>query len=100
MDLCYLNGKDYVVVIDYFSRWLEIVNLEDTGSATLVRKLKNMFARWGIPDEVRSDMGSSSHLVYSNLLPLNMVSSIPPQIHIILKEMEQRKGQYRPPRGY
>lgn len=57
MDLCYMNGKDYVVVVDYFSRWLEIVNLEDTTTATLVQKVKNIFARWGIPEIVRSDNG-------------------------------------------
>ena len=57
MDLCYMSGKDYLVVVDYFSRWLEIVQLEDTTTTVLVQKVKNMFARWGIPDEVRSDNG-------------------------------------------
>ena len=57
MDLFYMNGKDYLVVVDYFSRWIEIVNLEDTTSIAVVQRVKNMFARWGIPDKVRSDNG-------------------------------------------
>ena len=57
MDLCYLDGKDYLIVIDYFSRWLEIVHLQDTTSLTVIRTVKNLFARWGIPEIVRSDNG-------------------------------------------
>jgi len=55
MDLCYLDGKDYLIVIDYFSRWLEIVHLQDT--TTVIRTVKNLFARRGIPEVVRSDNG-------------------------------------------
>ena len=57
MDLCLIEGKEYLVMIDYFSRWIEIKNLEDTTSSTLVRKVKTIFARWSIPEVIRSDNG-------------------------------------------
>ena len=57
MDLCLFEGKDYLIMIDYFSRWIEIINLEDATRSTLVRKVKTIFASWGIPEVIRSDNG-------------------------------------------
>lgn len=51
------EGKKYVVVIDYFSRCLEIVYVSDLTTSTVVIKLKEMFARWGIPEIFISDNG-------------------------------------------
>ena len=56
-DLFTLNGKEYLVVSDYFSNFIEINYLEDTKSLTVIRKLKGHFARYGIPDCMVSDNG-------------------------------------------
>ena len=57
MDLCLHEGSSYLVVVDYFSRWLEIVRLQELNSTHLVGKLKNMFSKFGIPEVVVSDNG-------------------------------------------
>ena len=57
MDLFDLNGKAHLVVIDYYSRWIESKCLDDTTSQGIVYRLKEIFATHGIPDIVISDNG-------------------------------------------
>ena len=56
-DICEYAKQNYLVVIDYFSRYLEIAHLPDMTSETTCARLKNMFARWGCPDELCTDNG-------------------------------------------
>ena len=58
-DLFELKGVDYLIVIDYFSRYVEVAAMQKTTkSSELIRALKSVFARHGIPEQVRSDNGS------------------------------------------
>ena len=52
-----LNGQQYMVVVDYYSRYIELVYLADTITHTVTAKLKCIFARFGIPDLLVSDNG-------------------------------------------
>ncbi|KAK2549086.1 Uncharacterized protein P5673_030588 [Acropora cervicornis] len=56
-DLYTIDGKDYLIVVDYFSNFWEIDPLPNTKSSTVIKKLKCQFARQGIPDIVISDNG-------------------------------------------
>ena len=57
-DLFTLGGKDYLLTVDYYSKWVEIGFLRDsTVSSEVITQLKSTFARYGIPDEVVSDNG-------------------------------------------
>ena len=56
-DLFTLSGNDYLVVVDYFSRYLGVIQLRSTTSKTIINTLKSLFARHGIPETVRSDNG-------------------------------------------
>lgn len=57
-DLFELRGKKYLLIIDYYSKFLEIEKLgEDTSSSKVVDILKATFARYGIPLIVVSDGG-------------------------------------------
>lgn len=56
-DICEYKKQNYLIVIDYFSRYLEIAHLPDMTSQTTCARLKNIFARWGCPDELYTDNG-------------------------------------------
>ena len=56
-DLCYHRGQNYLIVIDYFSHYLEVMHLASTTSRNVIAKLKCCFARHGVPAEFRSDNG-------------------------------------------
>ena len=47
--------RQYLIVVDYYSRWIEIEYLKSLSSTEVVKNMKRMFARWGIPDMLRSD---------------------------------------------
>ena len=49
------NGKDFVLVVDYHSRYWDIEKLYQTDSATVIKKLKHILSRIGIPGVMRSD---------------------------------------------
>ena len=57
LDLLDFNGQQYMVVVDYYSRYIELVYLADTITHTVTTKLKCIFARFGIPDLLVSDNG-------------------------------------------
>lgn len=58
MDLCLHNNHNYLVVTDYYSRFLEIIRLsKDTTSHGVIENLKSIFARHGLPEEIISDNG-------------------------------------------
>ena len=56
-DLCHIDGKDYLITVDYFSNFAEVDRARSTTSREIVKLLKKNFARYGIPDIVISDNG-------------------------------------------
>ena len=56
-DLFFLNGANYLLLVDYFSRYPEVQKLPNTTSTTIIASLKASFARFGIPEVFMSDNG-------------------------------------------
>ena len=56
-DLFELQGKTYMLCVDYYSKYPDIALLPGTTSRSTIAALKATFARFGIPDEVISDNG-------------------------------------------
>ena len=56
-DLFELKRQTFLLVIDYFSSYVQVAKLTRTSSPDIVVHLKSMFARHGIPDQLVSDNG-------------------------------------------
>ena len=56
-DIFTLDGKNYLITIDYCNNFWEVDRLPNTKTSTTTLKLKSHFARYGIPDQVISDNG-------------------------------------------
>ena len=58
IDLCSCLGKDYLVIVDYYSSYPEVFQLnKSTASSAVITPLKSCFARWGKPVKLISDNG-------------------------------------------
>ena len=56
-DLFRMNGRDYLLTVDYFTSYLEVSLLTETTSSAIIAHTKSIFARHGIPDNVITDNG-------------------------------------------
>ena len=56
-DLFQWNDRNYVLVMDYYSRYFEVAQLHNTKATTVINQRKSMFARHRIPVKVISDQG-------------------------------------------
>lgn len=62
LDIMTLKGKDYLVAVDYYSKFPELSLLSDKTAKTVVAHTKSICARHGIPEEIVSDnMPFNSH---------------------------------------
>lgn len=52
-----LNGKNYVLVFDYYSHYPEMALLKETTASQVIIQIKSILARHGIPSVVWSDNG-------------------------------------------
>ncbi len=52
------DSKSYIVIVDSYSKFIEIVHMPEPTSAMLIAKLMPIFARFGIPEQMMSDNGS------------------------------------------
>ncbi|KAI3380790.1 hypothetical protein SNEBB_010510, partial [Seison nebaliae] len=56
-DLFHFQGKQYLIVVDYYSRYIEMALLSSTQSVSVITNLQSIFARHGVPVTVHSDGG-------------------------------------------
>lgn len=55
VDIFSFKQKDYLLVVDYYSKYPEISRLPDKTASTVITHLKEIFARHGIPEQLFSD---------------------------------------------
>ena len=84
-DLFTLDGRDYVLVVDYYSNYPEVEHLPDTRSGTVINKLKAILARHGKCLKFVSDNGHANGVLNTSHQALPTLS-----------QMAWLRGLYRP----
>lgn len=56
-DIFHFSEQKYLLVVDYYSKFVEVVKMKSITSEKVVEQLKNIFCRQGIPDSFMSDGG-------------------------------------------
>jgi transposase InsO family protein len=55
VDIFYYKGRDYLLVVDYFSKYPEVTRINHKNSEAVILAMKEMFARHGIPEKIIAD---------------------------------------------
>lgn len=55
MDIMTFNNNDYLVVIDYYSKWIDVCHLKSKTTNEIISHLKQLFSIHGIPKFIISD---------------------------------------------
>ena len=56
-DLFQVKGEHYLLNIDYYSKWVNIVQLNELSSNAIIQEFRKQFADFGQPQVIRSDNG-------------------------------------------
>ena len=56
-DLFEFKGEHYLVLVDYYSDWIEFDKMGDQTATETIALLLKHFSRWGLPDEIVTDCG-------------------------------------------
>lgn len=57
-DIFFLRGKKYILVVDTYSKFIDMKILNDLSAESTIRALKEFFARYGVPKILYSDSGA------------------------------------------
>ena len=58
VDLMQMKKMNYIVLVDFYSRYIELARLADMTSKESIKHMKSIFARHGIPQTIISDNGT------------------------------------------
>ena len=75
MDLFKLNEEHFLLVIDYYSRFLVLRKLNSLSTATTVLHLKQVFSEYGIPKTVVTDGGPQYNTEFQNFANSDIFST-------------------------
>lgn len=80
IDIAEFGGKSYLVVVDYYSRWIEVLKLYNKTSDAVIEALKELFSRLGVPKQLLADnmpFSSYKFIEFSNEWNFQVVTSSP-----------------------
>ncbi|XP_054737893.1 uncharacterized protein K02A2.6-like [Anastrepha obliqua] len=71
------RGKLFFILIDSYSKWLEVAVVNSTSSAAAIKVLRQIFATHGLPDELVSDNGTAfTSEEFKNFMKNNLIRHI------------------------
>ncbi|XP_055527539.1 uncharacterized protein K02A2.6-like [Wyeomyia smithii] len=75
------NGENLLVCVDYYSRYLEIVVMQNISTYDMIVELLTIFARYGAPEVLRADNGpqfsSDEFKCFCDEFDIRLESTIP-----------------------
>lgn len=72
-----INGNHFLIIMDSFSKWIEIFQTKTTTSDFTIGKLMHVFARFGLPDVIVSDAGTQfTSDVFKQFMSSNGIKAI------------------------
>lgn len=75
IDFAIFQGKYYLITVDAHSKWIEVQKMSGSNANLTITKLRELFARFGIPSHIISDGGPPfSSLEFTNYLNKNQVN--------------------------
>ena len=75
-DLFTLRGTNYLVVVDYFSCFPEVIKFQSTTSNSIILAMKSIFSRYGIPEVLISDNGPQCSSQELQIFQSNTISHL------------------------
>ena len=90
-----IKGQIYLIVIDSYSKWLEIIHTDSATAEVTIRAPREIMSRWGLPLMMVSDNGHVSKL--TSLLNSVNITILNTQLyrHIILLQMVLQNEPYK-----
>lgn len=58
VDFCHPNNSNYLVVIDSFTKWMEVSEVKSLTTSNVIIELEKMFSKFGMPYTIVSDNGT------------------------------------------
>ena len=58
-DIFEYGGKSYIIVVDWYSKFIVVHKVSDHSSEQTVATFLQIFSEFGVPDEICSDRGSN-----------------------------------------
>lgn len=79
-DILEFENKNYLVVMDYYSKWIELTQMKGKQASNVIAELMQIFSRFGIPKIVIADnmpFGSFECTEFARKLDFKFVTSSP-----------------------
>nr|XP_040577570.1 uncharacterized protein K02A2.6-like [Lepeophtheirus salmonis] len=78
-----IKGKDFLILMDAGSKWIEAAYMTNTSSEATLRQLFAWFSRFGFPEKIHSDNGSqfASDLFKTKMSEWGVAHSFSPPYH-------------------